>query len=118
MREKYVEPRDTATINVKPTFFNGKLAEEIGFDKIRRQLAALQELRIIILDGSRVAGIDAQPLDRKEELTDDGQSMSEEVRATCPKINQLDLSQNLLEAWIDVVAICRALPNLTSLDVR
>lgn len=72
----------------------------------------------MILDGCRVAGIDNRPLDQKEDLRDDGQALIEQVQKTCPKINQLDLSQNLLEAWVDVVAVCRALPGLTSLDLR
>ena len=96
-------------------YFNGKLAEEIGFDKIRRQLAALQDLRIVILDGMCVTGLRSGLDDGIRESLETG---IEEIFQTCPSIRQLDLSRNLLEHWVDVAAICKPLSALSSLDLR
>lgn len=74
--------------------------EEVGFEKIRRQLAELQELRIVLLDGACIAAVDSD-LD-KQEL----------------KIVELDLSRNLLESCDEVVALCDTLPKLQSLRLE
>src|SRR5271169_3994534 len=61
---------------------SGKVVEEVGFDKIRQQLAQLHELKIVIVDGRRIAT--AEKDERK-------------IREVCPKIVELDLSRNLFE---------------------
>ena len=96
----------------KPVLFNGKPAEEIGFDKIRRQLAQLSELKIIILDGLCMQRPEARGTGWMEsgEKTD--------VRDACPKAIELDLSRNLFEEWREVAAICGQLPELRSLRVE
>lgn len=81
---------------------SGKTVEEVGFDRIREQLAILQELRFVILDGICIAGIERLP----------GQKMSKEwleIKNQALSIIELDLSRNLLEEWSDVVGICCAL---------
>ncbi|KAI4947535.1 hypothetical protein J4E91_006355 [Alternaria rosae] len=95
----------------KPVQFNGKPAEEIGFDKIRRQLAQLGELKIIILDGLCMQ----RPEARGEGWLKGGE-MSD-VKEACPKAIELDLSRNLFEEWREVAAICEQLPGLRSLRV-
>lgn len=84
---------------------SGKVAEEIGFDKIRRQQAQLDELKIAILDGMR---IDAAS------YADDGRP----IREVCPKITELNLSRNLLSAFRTVVDICSQLNDLGGLRLK
>lgn len=92
--------------------FSGKVAEEVGFDKIRRQLAQLSELRIIILDGLCMW----RPEARGERWMAEGQAS--DVREACPKALELDLSRNLFEEWREVAGICEQLENLGSLRVE
>jgi hypothetical protein len=97
----------------QPIRISGKEVEEVGFDKIRKQLAALSELKIVILDGFRME----RPFVRLsggegwvEGLTD--------VKDACPKAMELDLSRNLFEEWREVASICEQLPRLWSLRVE
>lgn len=96
----------------KPVTFNGKPAEEIGFDKIRRQLAQLSELRIIILDGLCMH----RPEARGTKWMEGGEKS--DVKDACPKAIELDLSRNLFEDWREVAAICEQLTELRSLRVE
>jgi hypothetical protein len=92
---------------------SGKVVEEVGFEKIRKQLAELQELKIVLLDGLRVSGVlscEESPKKRQEEL--------ERIETACPKIVELDLSRNLLRQWVDVYDICRQLKQLSSLKLK
>lgn len=82
---------------------SGKVVKEVGFDKIRQQLAQLHELRIVIVDGLRIAT--AQQDGRK-------------VKEVCPKIVELDLSRNLFESCDDIIAICYELENLRALRLK
>ena len=93
----------------------GKIVQEIGFEKIRLQFAAFQELRIVILDGLSLAGVSSTPTfaERGEWIR-----QVERIQEVCPKVKELDISRNLLENWIDVVGICKALPMLGSLKVK
>lgn len=89
--------------------------EEVGFDKIRRQQAMLNELSIVLLDGSCVAGLTSDP-----QATDAVQITKaiEGIKETCTNILELDLSRNLLERWDQVAGICRQLRRLRSLRVK
>ncbi|KAL4908324.1 hypothetical protein BDW74DRAFT_147252 [Aspergillus multicolor] len=91
----------------RPIRFKSKIAEEVGFDKIRKQLAELGELKIVLLDGLRVAGVLAQEASR-----DQVEEARREVERTCPKIVELDLSVNMLTTWRDVADICGPLKRL------
>ncbi|RDW65882.1 putative tubulin-specific chaperone [Aspergillus mulundensis] len=91
----------------KPIKFNSKIAEEVGFDKIRKQLAELEELKIVLLDGLRVAGVLAQEASREQI-----EEARREIERTCPKIVELDLSVNMLTTWRDVADICEPLKRL------
>ncbi|CAE7012373.1 hypothetical protein CFE70_002213 [Pyrenophora teres f. teres 0-1] len=95
----------------KTVSFNGKPAEEIGFDKIRKQLAQLEELKIIILDGLCMV----RPEARGSSWMDGGEKR--DIADACPKAVELDLSRNLFEDWREVAAICEQLPGLRSLRV-
>jgi len=110
----------------EPLKISGKVVEEVGFEKIKQQLAAFQELRIVLLDGLCVAGLGntAWPWfgaleESLREPTQNGYlDCWDKVKDTCPNITELDLSRNLLEAWADVVVICRGLQNLEILKVK
>ncbi|KAI9844405.1 MAG: hypothetical protein M1837_005606 [Sclerophora amabilis] len=95
--------------------WGGKLVEEIGFEKIRTQLAMLQELRTVLLDGACIAGLlsNAQDEDYERRAVE-----REYIYATCPKIIELDLSRNLFERWRDVIEICIQLEELRILRVN
>ncbi|CAG8199967.1 unnamed protein product [Penicillium salamii] len=84
---------------------SGKVVEEVGFDKIRRQLAELQELRIVLLDGLRVVGV----LPTYEQDQDSDSDAARQIGLTCPKIIELDLSRSLLSQWGDLWQICNQL---------
>ncbi|KAL3475491.1 hypothetical protein BJX99DRAFT_229687 [Aspergillus californicus] len=102
----------------KPIQFNGgKVAEEVGFDKIRKQLAELEELKVVLLDGLRVAGV----LAREASAGSDQSHIEEgrmEIEKTCPKIMELDLGRNLFTSWRDVADICGPLRRLRLLKLN
>jgi hypothetical protein len=97
----------------KPIEISGKVVEEVGFDKIRKQLAELQELRFVLLDGLRVAGVLGHEAD-----ADQLESGCREIEQTCPKIIELDLSRSLLNRWSDVASICGSLKRLKVLKLK
>ena len=74
--------------------------EEVGFEKIRQQLAELQELRIVVLDGSCIAAVE-NDLEKQK-----------------VKITELDLSRNLIEDWREITTICKSFYYLKSLKLE
>jgi hypothetical protein len=82
---------------------SGKVAEEVGFDKIRAQLAQLHELKIVLVDGLK---IDSAELETKK------------IRDVCPKIVELDLSRNLFMTCKEIIQICGELDKLTSVRLK
>ena len=118
LREKYASgleqelsgQRGTAVYDVIE--ISGKVVEEVGFDKIRKQLAQLQELKIVLLDGLCVVGVlpHEDPMQKATALY--------EIEATCPKIVELDLSRNLLSRWAEVADICEPLKRLRTLKLK
>lgn len=111
LRYKYAEEGVDSTVRDfnDVTEISGKVVEEVGFERIRRQQAALHSLKIVVLDGLQIHGGDAQL---------DATRTSEQIRHTCPNIIELDLSRNLLESWTDVATICAPLNQLRRLKVR
>lgn len=93
---------------------SGKVVEEVGFDKIRRQLAQIQQLRIVLLDGLRVVGV----LPYYDQTVVADSSARREIQETCPKITELDLSRSLLSRWLDVWDICDQLKQLRRLKLK
>jgi hypothetical protein len=93
---------------------SGKIVEEVGFEKIRRLLAQLHELRIVLLDGMRMKGVladqNASAAERQLEL--------QRIREICPKITELDMSRNLLQGWKEVTDICLQLGELRVLKLK
>lgn len=85
---------------------SGKVAEEVGFDKIRRQQAQLSELKIVILDGLRIDSAARVGAHEKP------------IHDVCPKVTELNLSRNLLTSHGTVVEICSHLSNLRGLRLK
>ncbi|PWY80595.1 tubulin-specific chaperone [Aspergillus heteromorphus CBS 117.55] len=118
LREKYasefLEQKEgghaAGDVHHEPIRFNSKIAEEVGFDKIRKQLAQLQDLKIVLLDGLRVSGVLGH-----EANSEDVESAYSEIEQTCPQITELDLSRNLLTSWSGIAQICRRLKLLKTL---
>ncbi|KAI1142805.1 RNI-like protein [Hypoxylon sp. FL0543] len=98
--EKYAS--ELANTNVIK--FSNKVAEEVGFDKIHRKQAQLAELRIVIVDGARIASAYSEG--------------DERISKICPKISELDLSRNIFQRMGTVVTICSELPVLRSLRLN
>lgn len=103
LEEKYVGKEDEPA-GPQILISGSKVAEEMGFDKVRRQMAQLNELKVAILDGSRIDTAWA---------TDDPQ-----IHDTCPMINNLDLSRNLFQTIGPVITICSKLPALRKLAIK
>jgi hypothetical protein len=80
-----------------------KVAEEVGFEKIRAQLAQLHELKIVLVDGLRV---------------NCAERPGRRIRDVCPKIVELDLSRNLFESCNEIIRICGDLSNLRTLKLK
>lgn len=124
LREKYASESEQSTgydallsgasTRGKAIEISGKVVEEVGFDKIRKQLAELQELRIVLLDGLRVIGVLAS-YDQDQDLHSEA---ALKIGETCPKITELDLSRSLLNHWRDVSDICDQLKHLRLLKLK
>jgi hypothetical protein len=107
LQEKYGSEgtqRETRPADSKIIMFGTKAAQEMGFDKIRRKMAQLQELKMVLLDGMCIATAWAEG--------------EPGIKETCPNITQLDLTRNLIESIDPVVEICRNLPKLRNLGLR
>lgn len=107
LHEKYASEVDAGNQPVasrRLIEISGKVVEEVGFDKIRRQLARVEDLRIVILDGMRI-GV----------AVGEGEGA---VRETCPRITELDLSHSLFVDFEAPVRICEELRELRSLRLK
>ena len=128
MREKYAsEFVDQGLVQQKrggggslhdPIKFSSKVVEEVGFDKIRKKLAELQELKIVLLDGLRIAGVQAEDGVQKIGGLEMRGEACREIEETCPKIVQLDLSRCLVSRWRDIKDICARLERLRVLKLK
>lgn len=109
LRAKYASEvaADQTPISSGPQIvISGKVAEEIGFDKIRRQQGQLGELKIVILDGMRI------------DSASNADGRQESIRDVCPKVTELNLSRNLLVSVGTVVDICSCLSDLRGLRLE
>lgn len=89
---------------------SGKEAEEVGFEKIARQQAQLQNLRIVVLDDLLV-----KAYDEKNTTPDDN---LDRIWETCPNVTDLDLGRNLFETLSEISDICDRLPKLKFLRLE
>ncbi|KAM3451253.1 hypothetical protein NHJ6243_009635 [Beauveria neobassiana] len=105
LKTKYVEKESEASgVRVSQIRISGKVAEDVGFDKVRRQMARLDELKMAILDGVHMAFArqEGEPL----------------VAQISPKLSHIDISRNLFENLGPVVDICKDLPALKKLAIN
>lgn len=112
--QRHLQKASSNGSDQKAIEISGKVVEEVGFDKIRKQLAELQELRIVLLDGLRISGV-LSSYDQPDDQVDEAAS---QITATCPKIVELDLSRNLFNRWRDVWKICNQLKQLKRLKLK
>lgn len=100
-----IERRDEQNelIKKKEIEISGKVVYEVGFDKIRKQMAQLDELKIVLVDGMRIV-----------KATTEGKR----IRDVCPVITELDLSRNLFQSCGEIVQICAELDCLKSLRLK
>ncbi|KAA8897219.1 hypothetical protein FN846DRAFT_893126 [Sphaerosporella brunnea] len=101
LRRKYTTESDAPGIHYEISLSASKVVEEVGFEKIIQKLSQLAELKIILLDGLRIDRVDSVDL----------------IRATCPNIEELDISRNRFERLDDIALVCSALPKLRSLRI-
>ncbi|PSN72765.1 tubulin-specific chaperone E [Corynespora cassiicola Philippines] len=102
----------------QPIRISGKEVEEVGFDKIRKQLSELSELKILILDGLRMSRSIASLRERQKTGGSDldvWPAGLTDIRDASSKATELDVSRNLFEEWREVASICEQLEKLKSL---
>ncbi|KAL2416147.1 hypothetical protein ABEF91_004316 [Exophiala dermatitidis] len=86
---------------------DGKVVEEVGFDKVQKQQSMLSDLKIVLVDELVVCGIAPRGASREEIKV-----AQEELATTCPNIVELDVGWNVIETWQGLVDICAPLPKL------
>jgi hypothetical protein len=105
LHEKYATHHVSETPQI---VFGVKVAEEVGFDKIGRQQAQLDQLKIVILDGMRLDSA-YSPAAAKRDRS---------IRDVCPSVVELGLSRNLFTKFGPVVDICAELDELKVLKLK
>jgi tubulin-specific chaperone E len=83
---------------------SGKTVEEVGFDKIQKQLSELSALKIVLVDSMKISGI-SDPTTSKV-------SAQQELAEVFPSITELDLGRNLFETWQDIADAIVTFPKL------
>lgn len=86
---------------------SGKVVEEVGFEKIQKQLSLLAELRIVLADELTVFGVA-----RRDATTQEIEDAQQELSKTCPSIAELDIGWNPIETWQDVAYMSRPFKRL------
>ena len=99
--------RNPTTRHEQRIEISGKTVEEIGFDKIMKEQAALEKLRFAVLDKLNLKGIVDDHCLRHRVF-----EAQVELQRLCPDVIELEISWNLLETWQDLVDIVAAFPQL------
>jgi len=86
---------------------SGKIVEEVGFEKIQKQLSVLAELRIVLADELTVFGVA-----RRDATTQEIEDAQQALSKTCPSIAELDIGWNPIETWQDVAYMSRPFKKL------
>lgn len=113
VKHKYGHDSEDASATTDTVVISGKVAEEVGFEKILQEQSQLSELRIVLLDDFLVHGISARNSDVAMV-----KAAQDELQKTCPNIRELDIGYNLIESWQGVVDVCTATPYLQILRAR
>lgn len=98
---------------VDTVVISGKVAEEVGFEKIAKEQSQLADLRVVVLDQLVINGI--APRGASSFTVSKAQKT---LAQTCPNIREIDIGWNTIERWQDIADICAALPNLKVLKAR
>ena len=109
IKHKYGSDTDDS-LHADVVVISGKVAEEVGFDKIAKEQAELAGLRIVLIDQLIVSGITARGATSSSLV-----AAQQELSSTCPNIIELDIGWNTIEDWQDVVNVCQALTKLRTL---
>ncbi|KAG4032483.1 hypothetical protein MFRU_007g03840 [Monilinia fructicola] len=99
----------------KQIVISGKVAEEVGFDKIAEQQARVHELKIVLVDGQRINRAHSK---LRTTQASDTSAVDFTVAEACPSIVELDLSRNLFGTLDEVEKICEQLKNLKTLRLN
>ncbi|OQO12162.1 hypothetical protein B0A48_02802 [Cryoendolithus antarcticus] len=104
LRQKYISPQDAT--NAEIVYISGKLAEEVGLEKLASRQAKLEGIHTLVLERMCVhhRGIDHETED--------------EISRLCTGITSLDLTGNLFETLDEVLQLCSLLPKLASLTLN
>ncbi|KAF5870023.1 putative tubulin-specific chaperone e protein [Botrytis fragariae] len=102
----------------KQIVISGKVAEEIGFDKIAEQQAQVHELKIVLVDGQRINRAHTRLHDASATQVVAGTATDLTVGEACPSIVELDLSRNLFVSLDEIENICSQLKNLKTLRLN
>lgn len=94
---------------------DGKVVEEIGFKRVQDQLAKLHGLRVVLLDGLCLAGVQAQPWNAPQRTR---QQSIQQLHDYKLNMVELDLSRNVIEKWAEIAAICSTLRSLRILKAK
>ncbi|KAF7868642.1 hypothetical protein EAF04_005173 [Stromatinia cepivora] len=99
---------------------SGKVAQEVGFDKIAEQQAQVHELKIVLVDGQRInrAHTKSQTMEASATSAIDRPVVDLTVGEACPSIVELDLSRNLFRSLYEIETICEQLKNLKILRLN
>ena len=112
-KQKYA-PLEDAQKNPAEIRISGKVVEEIGFEKIQSKLAALRDLKIVVLDGRCITGVHLEPYgDTKAAAWQEWKSFAEGGL----EVEELDISYNLFEYWEYILGIISCMPGLKVLNV-
>ena len=114
IRDKYEfqhAGRDASTNGI--VVISGKVAEEVGFDKIARQQAQLANLRVVYIDRMVVSGLQPQHSQTRDTI-----QYGEQLAQTCPNIAELDIGYNVISSWAVIVCICLHLTKLSILRAK
>ena len=99
-------PKPDTYSNVHIVHISGKAVEEVGFDKIQKQIGHFEQLKVVLLDALQVSGLAVESSGEAEEAA------AREFAETCPNIVELDLGWNLFNDWQTIAYICEHLQNL------
>jgi tubulin-specific chaperone E len=105
LRHKYVGDEEHLP-KEKHLRISGKEVEEVGFDKIKKKQAVLNQLKRVFLEGLRIS---------LRDIRTSSDNNIKDIGKICPKIIDLDLSNNLFERFDEITRICEQLLDLNSL---
>ncbi|KAK9454468.1 hypothetical protein V1511DRAFT_502092 [Dipodascopsis uninucleata] len=98
LRNKYTSEADE--LEKRDIKFGGKVAERVGFDKIKQRQSKLDALSFVSLDYKCIA------------------YSSPGLASICGSIQDLDISYNIFECITEIAEIAEQLPNISSLRLN